>query len=62
MKKEHHAGLIVRSPDSARVEQLIAEYAQRFRQDFFASQPPRDMSQRARLAVVMPLLTARGAS
>jgi biotin carboxylase len=42
MNKEHHAGLIVRSPDSARVEQLIAEYARRFKQDFFASQPPRD--------------------
>ena len=42
MNKEHHAGLIVRSPDSARVEQLIADYARRFKQDFFASQPPRD--------------------
>ncbi|MGA9565159.1 MAG: ATP-grasp domain-containing protein [Candidatus Korobacteraceae bacterium] len=42
MKKEHHAGLIVRSPDEARVEQLITEYARRFKQDFFASQPPRE--------------------
>ena len=40
--KEHHVGLIVRSPDAARIEQLIREYAQRFRQDFFASAPPRD--------------------
>ena len=29
--KSHHAGLIVRSHDSNRVEQLIREYAQRFR-------------------------------
>jgi biotin carboxylase len=42
MKKEHHAGLIVRSPDAARIEQLIADYARRFKQDFFASQPPRE--------------------
>jgi biotin carboxylase len=42
MKKDHHAGLIVRSTDEARVEQLIIEYARRFKQDFFASQPPRD--------------------
>ncbi len=42
MEKKHHVGLIVRSSDPARIEQLIHEYAQRFRQDFFASQPPRD--------------------
>jgi biotin carboxylase len=38
--KQHHVGLIVRSADPARVQQLITSYAQRFRQDFFASQPP----------------------
>jgi ATP-grasp domain len=42
MEKKHHVGLIVRSPDPARIEQLIHDYARRFRQDFFASQPPRD--------------------
>jgi len=42
MNKDHHAGLILRSTDEKRVEQLIAEYAQRFRNDFFAWQPPRD--------------------
>ena len=42
MDKDHHVGLILRSPDAARIEQLICEYAQRFRHDFFASQPPRD--------------------
>lgn len=40
--KEHHVGLIVRSPDSARIDELLRNYAQRFKQDFFASQPPRD--------------------
>ena len=40
--KKHHAGLIVKSSDPGRVQELISSYAQRFRQDFFASQPPRD--------------------
>ena len=40
--KEHHVGLIVRSPDSARIDKLTRDYAQRFKQDFFASAPPRD--------------------
>jgi len=39
--KKHHVGLIVRSPDPKRVEELMWNYAQRFRQDFFASAPPR---------------------
>ena len=42
MNKEHHVGLIVRSNDSQRIEQLIVQYAQRFKHDFFASAPPRD--------------------
>ncbi len=40
--KEHHVGLIVKSPDPARVQELINNYAQRFRQDFFAWEPPLD--------------------
>ncbi|HEX8894227.1 MAG TPA: ATP-grasp domain-containing protein, partial [Terriglobales bacterium] len=40
--KEHHVGLIVRSRDSVRIDELIRNYAQRFKQDFFAWQPPRD--------------------
>jgi len=40
--KSHHVGLIVRSQDPHRVEQLIREYAQRFHHDFFAYAPPRD--------------------
>ena len=42
MNKKHHAGLIVQSTDPGRIEQLVTEYAQRFRQDFFAYAPPRD--------------------
>jgi len=40
--KAHHVGLIVKSPDPKRVEELIWNYAQRFRQDFFASAPPKE--------------------
>ena len=40
--KKHHVGLIVKSSDPGRVQELIGNYAPRFRQDFFASQPPRD--------------------
>jgi biotin carboxylase len=40
--RKHHAGLIVRSPDPKRVEELIWNYAQRFHQDFFAAAPPRE--------------------
>jgi biotin carboxylase len=40
--KKHHVGLIVKSPDPGRVQELVSNYAQRFRQDFFASEPPRD--------------------
>ena len=40
--KKHHVGLIVKSPDPKRVEELIWNYAQRFRQDFFASAPPKE--------------------
>ena len=40
--KEHHVGLIARSHDAARIDDLIRNYARRFKQDFFASAPPRD--------------------
>ena len=39
LEKPHHAGLIVRSPSVARVDALLAEYAERFRRDFVASLP-----------------------
>ena len=42
MSKDYHAGLIVRSPDPARVAQLLDEYTRRFYTDFFARQPPPD--------------------
>jgi biotin carboxylase len=40
LKKPYHAGVIVASPDAARVEHLIEDYAKRFATDFFASAPP----------------------
>jgi biotin carboxylase len=42
LRKKHHAGLIVSSPDAARVESLLAEYADRFARDFLAILPPLD--------------------
>ncbi len=36
MHKHHHAGLIVRSGDAVRVEQLVGEYGERFLDDFCA--------------------------
>lgn len=40
IRKEHHAGLIVASPDGERVEQLLETYTERFYRDFHASAPP----------------------
>jgi biotin carboxylase len=40
VKKRHHAGLIVRSPELERVEELLAQYAGRFADDFVAVVPP----------------------
>jgi biotin carboxylase len=40
IRKRHHAGVIVRSPDSRRVESLIEDYTKRFYRDFFATAPP----------------------
>jgi len=42
MQKHHHVGLIRKSSHSERIEQLVADYAVSSRQDFFASQPPRE--------------------
>ncbi|HEX6052894.1 MAG TPA: hypothetical protein VFZ21_26690 [Gemmatimonadaceae bacterium] len=39
LSKRHHAGLVVASPDHARVEHLLGAYMPRFREDFFASMP-----------------------
>jgi len=40
IKKRHHAGLIVRSPKLARVNDLLSSYSQRFADDFVAVAPP----------------------
>jgi len=37
--KPNHAGLIVASPDQARIEALMLEYAERFARDFYAFAP-----------------------
>lgn len=39
MKKHHHAGLIVRSPDPERVKQLVERYADEFAESFLARMP-----------------------
>jgi biotin carboxylase len=40
--KPHHVGLVVRSPDLARVRELLDSYAERFAHDFSAYAPPPD--------------------
>jgi hypothetical protein len=40
VRKTHHAGLIVASPDSSRVVELLRSYTERFYVDFHASAPP----------------------
>ncbi len=42
MEKQHHAGLIVRSPHSARVDELMRDYASRLRADYSATAPARE--------------------
>src|SRR5262249_5608784 len=42
IRKRHHAGMIVRSPDAARVESLLSNYTARFTQDFLATMPAPD--------------------
>ena len=42
MNKEHHVGLIVRSPSPARVRELLDGYAGRIARDYHASAPPQD--------------------
>jgi biotin carboxylase len=42
VNKRYHAGLIVKSQDPSRIEQLLEEYTRRFYKDFYAThQPPR---------------------
>jgi biotin carboxylase len=42
MKKHHHAGLIVRSPDAERVRELLDRYSGEFARQFLASMPAPD--------------------
>jgi biotin carboxylase len=42
LEKKHHAGIIVASPDPARVQTLLENYTERFYQDFHATAPPPD--------------------
>ncbi|MBV9268564.1 MAG: hypothetical protein JO061_20515 [Acidobacteriaceae bacterium] len=42
MDRAYHIGLIIRSRDRTRVENLVADYANRIQRDFGASLPPRD--------------------
>jgi hypothetical protein len=44
MNKKYHAGVIISSPDAARVEALLNSYAERFACDFLAVMPPRQSS------------------
>ena len=44
MSKRYHAGLIISSPDAARVESMLESYAERFARDFLAVMPPRQSS------------------
>lgn len=42
LHKEHHIGLIVRSPRIERVQELLESYVNRVRQDFYSSEPARE--------------------
>jgi biotin carboxylase len=42
LRKDHHVGLIVRSPHPARVVDLLAAYTERVARDFHAALPPRE--------------------
>jgi len=42
IKKFHHAGFVLKSISSERIDQLLASYSQRFAQDFLATQPVPD--------------------
>jgi biotin carboxylase len=42
IRKHHHAGLVLRSPDAERIPELLGGYAERFVHDFLAVEPPRD--------------------
>lgn len=43
MQKKHHAGLIFRSPEYERIEELMRRYTERFYDDFYTSLPMTDL-------------------
>jgi len=45
VRKPHHVGLVVRSPDYARVRELLDEYARRFADEFVSVAPPLERAQ-----------------
>jgi biotin carboxylase len=45
MRKHHHAGLIVMSPDHGRIQELLADYTKRFYDDFYTSEPAPNRAQ-----------------
>ena len=42
IRKHHHAGLVLKSPDPHRIPGLLENYARRFAEEFMAVEPPRD--------------------
>ena len=42
IKRHHHAGLVLKSPDPQRIPHLLENYASRFAHEFLAVEPPRD--------------------
>ena len=40
IKKRHHAGFVLCSPDPERIQRLLASYNRRFAEDFLAIEPP----------------------
>ncbi len=42
IKKDFHAGLVIRSTNFGKIESLLKNYTDRFYQDFFTSAPPKD--------------------
>jgi biotin carboxylase len=42
LRRRHHAGLVVVSPEAERVQQLLQAYMRRFRDDFYAAMPAPD--------------------
>jgi biotin carboxylase len=40
LKRRHHAGLVLRSSDPARIQSLLESYSRRFAEEFLAIEPP----------------------